>query len=189
MSRVCWSGKPPGNPERLIRRHVILVGLPGSGKTTVGRLAAAELGARFVDLDEEVERRAGKSVARIFAEDGEAAFRALEAEVGNACLDGPPSVIATGGGFVAHDAARTTARSAGVLVYLATHPDEAARRLGGAAGRPLLEEGDLAARVASLLAAREPLYRESECTVPTTGRSAADVSRAVVSLARTRAGW
>jgi shikimate kinase len=155
----------------------------------VGRLAATELGAGFVDLDAEVERRAGKSVARIFAEDGEAAFRAFEMEVGGACLDETPGVIATGGGFVAQTAIRGRARSAGLLVYLATPPDEAARRLGGAAGRPLLEGGELTARVASLLAAREALYRESECTVSTSGRSAADVSRAVVSLARARAGW
>jgi shikimate kinase len=173
----------------LIRRHVILIGLPGSGKTTVGRLAAAALGARFVDLDEEIEGRAGKSVTRIFAEDGEAAFRVLETAVGEACLEGPPAVIATGGGFVVQDASRAQARSAGLGVYLATDPREAARRLGGAAGRPLLEGGELAARVASLLAAREALYLESECTVTTTGRSAAEVCRAVVSLARDRAGW
>lgn len=173
----------------MIRRHVVLVGLPGSGKTTVGRLAAAELGAPFLDLDEAIERRVGKSVARIFEEDGEAAFRALEIQVGATSLDGPPKVIATGGGFVADAAARATARSAGLLVYLATPPHEAARRLGGAAGRPLLEGGELVARIASLLAAREPLYLQAECTVPTSGRGAAEVSRAVVSLARARAGW
>jgi len=155
----------------------------------VGRLVAAVLGAPFVDLDEEVERRAGKSVARIFAENGEAAFRELEAEVGDTCLGGPAGVIATGGGFVSHRVARTTARNSGLLVYLETDPGEAARRLGGAAGRPLLEGGEPAALVASLLPAREPLYRDSECTVPTTGRTAAEVSRDVVSLARTRAGW
>ena len=155
----------------------------------MGRLVAAALDAPFVDLDEEVERRARKSVARIFAEDGEAAFRALEAEVGEACLGGPAGVIATGGGFVSKGVARTTARTAGLLVYLETDPSEAARRLGGAAGRPLLEGGEPTALVASLLAVREPLYRGSECTVPTTGRSAAEVSRAVVSLARARAGW
>jgi shikimate kinase len=155
----------------------------------VGRLAAAALGAPFVDLDEEVERRAGKSVARIFAENGEAAFRVLEAEVGEGCLGGPAGVIATGGGFVSHRVARATARISGLLVYLETDPGEAARRLGGAGGRPPLENGEPAALVASLLAAREVLYRDSECTVPTTGRTAAEVSRDVVSLARTRAGW
>ncbi len=155
----------------------------------MGRLTAAELRAPFVDLDEEIERRAGKPVARIFAEDGEPAFRALEAALGAACLDGPPAVVAVGGGFVAEPASRARARRAGLMIYLETEPDEAARRLGGAAGRPLLEGGKPAVRMASLLATRDGLYREAECIVPTTGRSAAEVSLAVASLARARAGW
>jgi shikimate kinase len=173
----------------LTKRHVILVGLPGSGKTTVGRLVATELGAPFVDLDEAIQSRAGKSVARLFAEDGEAAFRALESELGAEVLAGPPAVVAPGGGFFAGDAARAMARRAGLVVYLETDPDVAAARLGGAAGRPLLEGGETAARLASLLAARGPLYRESECTVPTTGVAAAAVARLVASLARARGGW
>ena len=171
------------------RRHVILVGLPGSGKTTVGRLVAAELRAPFVDVDEEVERRSGKSVARIFAEDGEAAFRALEAELGAAALAGAAAVIAPGAGFVAGEVTRATARGSGLVVYLQTDPAEAATRLGGAAGRPLLEGGDVASRVTALLARRAALYAEADCAVPTTGLAAAEVAAAVVSLARTRAGW
>jgi len=173
----------------LIRRHVILVGLPGSGKTTVGRLVAAALGAEFVDLDEAIERRAGKSVPRIFAEDGEAAFRSLEAEVGGAVLRSPPAVVAPGGGFFAGDRTRELARLSGLVVYLATDPKEAVRRLGGAAGRPLLEGGDPEQKMALLLATRGALYDESECTVGTTGVAADAVARAVVSLARDRAGW
>jgi len=173
----------------LIRRHVILVGLPGSGKTTVGRLVAAALGARFVDLDDEIARRAGKSVPRIFHEDGEAAFRALEAEVGGAVLAGSPAVVAPGGGFFAGDRTRELARSMGLVVYLETDPQEAVRRLGGAAGRPLLEGDDPATRMALLLATRGPLYDQSECSVSTTGTTADDVARKVASLARDRAGW
>ncbi len=171
------------------KRHVILVGLPGSGKTTVGRLVAAALGAPFVDLDEAIERRAGKSVPRIFAEDGEGAFRALEAEVGGGVLAGPPAVVAPGGGFIAGDQTRSLARGAGMVVYLQTDPGEAVRRLGGAAGRPLLDGGDPEARMALLLAARAPLYGESECTVSTTGLSPEEVAARVASLARHRAGW
>lgn len=173
----------------MIKRHVILVGLPGSGKTTVGRLVAAALGASFVDLDEVIERRAGKSVRRIFSEDGEPAFRVLEAEVGREVLFGPPSVVAPGGGFLAGDGPRALARSSGLLVYLETDAREAVRRLGGSAGRPLLEDGDPEARMALLLASRGPLYSESECTVSTTGVAADEVARRVTSLARDRAGW
>jgi hypothetical protein len=83
------------------RRHVVLVGLPGSGKTTVGALAARELGAPFTDLDIVIESRERKSVGAIFAEQGEAAFRALEAAVGAELLAGPPLILAPGGGFFA----------------------------------------------------------------------------------------
>jgi shikimate kinase len=173
----------------LTRRHVILVGLPGSGKTTVGRLAAAALAAPFVDLDDAIEGRAGKSVARVFAEDGEAVFRALERELGEAALLGPPAVVAPGGGFFAGEVTRSLARGSGLVVYLETDPAEAAARLGGAAGRPLLAGGLTGSRLAALLAEREAAYRQAECTIPTDGRSAADVAGAVVSLARDRAGW
>ena len=167
----------------------MLVGLPGAGKTTVGRLVAAALDAPFVDLDEVIVRRAGKSVERLFAEDGEAAFRALEAELGGAALRGAPSVVAPGGGFFAGDVTRAMARGSGLVVYLQTDPPEAAERLGGAAGRPLLEGGETASRIAALLEQREALYQEAECTVATGGRSAADGAASVVLLARCHAGW
>ncbi len=169
----------------------MLVGLPGSGKTTVGRLAAGSLGAPFVDLDEEIERRAGKPVPRIFAEDGEPAFRRLEAEAGAAALAGPPAVVAPGAGFFALETSREAARRAALVVYLQADPAEAARRLGaaGAAARPLLRGPDPTARMALLLAARGALYAEAECTVATTGRGAEEVARSVASLARERAGW
>jgi len=167
----------------------VLVGLPGAGKTTVGRLVAAALDAPFVDLDEAIVLRAGKSVSRLFAEDGESAFRAREAEMGGLALGGPPAVVATGGGFLVGDVTRAMARGSGLVVYLETDPAEAAARLGGSAGRPLLEGGEPAARVALLLAERERLYLEAECTVATGGRSAAEVAASVVLLARRRAGW
>lgn len=173
----------------MTRRHVVLVGLPGSGKTSVGAVVAAELGARFVDVDEAVERRAGKSVGRIFAEDGEAAFRALEAELGAAAFAGAPAVIAPGGGFFAAAVTRAMARGSGLVVYLQTDPADAAARLQGANGRPLLEGGDVETRVAALLAQRETLYAAADCAVATGGRTVRQVAAAVTSLARDRAGW
>ncbi len=155
----------------------------------MGRLVAEALAAPFVDLDGLIERRAGKSVPRLFAEDGEPAFRALEAELGAEVLRGPPAVVAPGAGFFAGDVTRRLAGGSGLVVYLETTPAVAAERLGGAAGRPLLEGGSTEARITALLAGRAPLYRAAECTVPTDGRSAADVAVAVVLLARDRAGW
>ena len=178
---------PPGS--RLARRHIVLVGLPGAGKTTVGRLVAAALGAPFIDLDEEIVRRTGRSIARQFAEEGEGAFRAIEVALGEVALGGPAAVVATGGGFLVGDVTRAMARGSGLVVYLQTDPAEAAARLGGSAGRPLLEGGEPSQRVAVLLAEREALYLEAECTVATGGSSAADVAASVVLLARGRAGW
>jgi shikimate kinase len=155
----------------------------------VGRLVAAALDAPFIDLDEAIERRAGKSVARVFAEDGEAAFRALEAELGEAALRGPPSVVAPGAGFFTSDVTRAMARGSGLVVYLETDPADAAARLGGAAGRPLLEGGATAARIAALLGRRAAHYGKADCAVVTGGRSAADVAAAVALLARGHAGW
>jgi len=155
----------------------------------VGRLVAAALGAPYVDLDELIEARAGKPVAKVFEEDGEAAFRALEADLGRRALAGSPAVVAPGGGFFAGDVTRTMAMGSGLVVYLETAPAEAAARLGGAAGRPLLRGGPAEAKIAALLESRAPFYRKAECRVGTDGRSAEEVAAAVVLLARDRAGW
>jgi shikimate kinase len=171
------------------RKHVILVGLPGSGKSTVGRLVAARLGAPFLDLDAEIERREGRSVGAIFALSGESRFRQLETELAAEALAAGPSVLAPGAGFLASDVTRRAARGSGLVVYLVTEPAVAAARLGGAAGRPLLEGGDAAARLTALLAERAAGYEASACTVPTDGRAAEDVADEVVSLARRHAGW
>ena len=97
---------------------VYLVGMPGSGKSTVGREVAGRLGVPFVDLDEEIERRSGSSVSAIFASEGEAAFRAMEARelVGASRHD--PSVVACGGGVVLEPANRIALRNTGTCVYL-----------------------------------------------------------------------
>lgn len=171
------------------RRHVILVGLSGAGKTTVGRLVATTLGAPFLDLDDEVQRRAGKPIAEIFRQDGEPVFRALEAACGRDALGGPAAVVATGGGFFEDDANRQLARTGGLAVYLRVAPATAAARLGGGGRRPLLENGDPAARLAELLARREAGYLAADHIVETDGATADGVARQVASLARRHGGW
>ena len=171
------------------RRHLLLVGLSGAGKTTVGRLAAARLGGPFVDLDAEVERRAGKSVRRIFAEDGEPVFRTHEAACARDALAGPPLILAAGGGYFEGEANRSWARAAGLAVYLSVGIEAAVSRLAGGEDRPLLGGADTAARLRELLERRETGYLEADHTVVTDARTPEAVADEVASLARRHGGW
>jgi shikimate kinase len=136
---------------------VYLVGMPGSGKSTVGREVAGRLGVPFVDLDGEIERRSGATVAEIFSSEGEAAFRALEARELLEASRHDPSVVACGGGVVLETANRITLRNTGTCVYLHVPLAVLEGRVEPAADRPLIRaEGDLE----RLLAEREALYRE-----------------------------
>ena len=133
---------------------VYLVGMPGSGKSTVGRELAGRFGVPFVDLDKEIERLNGATVTEIFAERGEAGFRALEAQ---ALLDASihdPAVVACGGGVVLEPANRITLRNTGICVFVDVPLVELRHRVEPAADRPLIRaEGDLE----RLLESREPL--------------------------------
>jgi shikimate kinase len=171
------------------RRHVVLVGLSGAGKTTIGRLVAGALGAPFVDLDAEVERRAGKSIRRIFAEDGEPAFRALEAACGRDVLAGPPGIVAAGGGYVENEANRSAARLRGLVVHLSVGIDEAVRRLDAGAARPMVVGAEPAQRLRELFGRREAGYLEADHTVVTDERPPQEVAEEVASLARRHGGW
>lgn len=151
-------------------RHVILVGLPGAGKTTVGRRAATLLSTDFTDTDELVAAQSGRSIAVIFAESGEAPFRRLESETMRRALAGPPHLIAAGAGWIAEPGNLDAAMAAGALVlYLRVAPAVAAERVGEDPGRPLLRGSDRVARLQSLLATREAWYRKAECEVDAAG--------------------
>lgn len=170
-------------------RHLVLVGLPGAGKSTVGQLVASRLGAPFADFDRLIEHRAGKSVARIFAEDGEGAFRALEATIGAEQLTGPPAVLAPGGGYVLNAVQRRLAIAMGYVVYLVTSPAVAARRLEGQDTRPLLKGFDPVLRLQQFLEQRRDVYVEAQGQVTTDGLTPAEVADQVAQLARTSGGW
>jgi shikimate kinase len=136
---------------------VYLVGMPGSGKSTVGGELAGRLGVPFVDLDAEIERREGRTIAEIFASAGEAAFRALEAKELVRAATRDPSVVACGGGVVLEPANRITLRNTGTCVFLDVPIDVLRERVRPSEERPLIRHaGDLD----ELLAQREPLYRE-----------------------------
>ena len=156
---------------------VYLVGMPGSGKSTVGVELAGRLGAPFIDLDAEIERRDGRSVAEIFATEGEQAFRALEAEELVRVGARDPSVVACGGGVVLEPANRISLRNTGTCVFLHVPIAELRQRVRPASDRPLIqEEGDLE----RLLEAREPLYREFAAHVVDGRGSPGDVATAIV---------
>jgi shikimate kinase len=150
-------------------RHLVLVGLPGAGKTAVGQRLAHRLGRGFVDFDAELERRAGCAVSEIFARDGEPAFRAAEAALAGelmGCLE--PLVLAPGGGCLANPAAAATLRPAGRIIYLRVSPDSAVRRMGPqVALRPLVAGGDPVRAVGALLGRREALYASADLVLDT----------------------
>ncbi len=142
----------------LTRQNLVLVGFMATGKSTVGRRLAKRLELRFLDLDTRIEARAGKPIARIFAEDGEPAFRALERQA--AIEAGVPNglVIATGGGIVLNpDNLRDLARG-GLVVCLSATLETIMRRTAGDTTRPLLQHPDRRARVEQLLQQRAALY-------------------------------
>lgn len=141
-------------------RHLVLVGLPGAGKSTVGQQLAARLGRTFVDCDAELERRRGMTVAELFALCGEPAFRAAEAELsGELAQTAEALVIAPGGGWVANPAAVATLRPAGRIIYLRVSPPTAVQRMGSEVERrPLLAGDDPTASLVQLLSHRGALY-------------------------------
>ncbi len=144
--------------------RVVLIGLPGSGKSSVGARLAARLGVPFADSDDLVEQAQGRSVAEIFAADGETGFRALEAEAIAAALAGFDGVLALGGGAVTTAAVRSDLAAARLPVVLLTASrPELLRRIGSTVHRPLLV-ADPASQLAALEAQRSELYR-TVCTL------------------------
>jgi shikimate kinase len=155
---------------------VYLVGMPGSGKSTVGPELARRLGVPFVELDEQIERAAGVSVREIFERDGEARFRELEAAALVDAGSNDPSVISCGGGVVLEPANRVTLRATGEVVFLSVPLEVLRARVRPGAERPLIRsEGDLE----KLFLDREPLYREFAAHVFDASGSAEDVAAAI----------
>ena len=171
-----------------MKKHVVLVGLSGSGKTTAGKLAADELGAPFIDIDTAIESDTGKLIADIFAASGESAFRALERLTVAEAVAGAAAVIAPGGGWASHPGNLEAVSENVFTIYLQTSTADAAARLADSADRPLLQ-GDRTTLLAGQISAREPFYRRTAAVVQTAELTVVEVGAAVAELARKSAGW
>ena len=151
--------------QRLGARSIVLVGMMGSGKSTVGSRLAARLALPFVDADQEIEVAAGMSIPDIFASRGEAEFRAGEQRVIARLLTQGPQVLATGGGAFMNADTRARIAERGVSVWLKADPDTLMRRVRKRGNRPLLQTSDPDATLRALLAEREPVYALADLTV------------------------
>lgn len=146
-------------------RSVVLVGLMGCGKSSVGRRLASRLGVGFVDADEEIERVAAKSIVEIFADHGEAYFRDGERRVIARLLSSGCQVLATGGGAFINPETRAKIRERGISVWLRAELPVLMRRVSKRDTRPLLKNGDPEATMRDLMEKRYPVYAEADITV------------------------
>jgi len=163
-------------------QHLVLVGMMGSGKSTVARVMAERLHRVVLDSDDMIERRTGRTVRDIFATDGETVFRSIETEVLHEALQSTePCIIAAAGGVVLSEANRAALRSSGArVVWLCADPATLVDRVRGAGHRPLLD-ADPAGTLQRMFTEREHLYREvADAIVLVDGRSVADVVEAIL---------
>ncbi len=151
--------------ERLGSRSIVLVGMMGSGKTSIGKRLAARLNLPFVDADNEIESAAGMTISDIFAVHGEADFRAGEVKVVARLLDAGPQVLATGGGAFMNATTRANIAARGVSVWLQADFDVLMRRVRKRTNRPLLQTGNPEAVLKQLIEARYPTYALADLTV------------------------
>ena len=149
---------------------IALVGMPGCGKSTVGRQLARQLGWRFVDSDHEIERQIGGSIRTFFEQQGELAFRELEQQMIAVLTQQSEMVLATGGGAVLRQANRRALKAGCKVVYLRSTPQELFRRLRHDTQRPLLQVADPLKRLRDLFHERDPLYRDAADFQIETGR-------------------
>lgn len=153
-------------PDPALRaRTLVLVGMMGAGKSSVGKRLAQALDLPFKDADEEIERAAGHTISEIFALRGEAEFREGERRVIARLLDDPPHVLSTGGGAFVHPDTRALVRRKAISIWLRAEPEVLARRVGRKDTRPLLQGKDPREVLAELLRAREPSYSQADLIV------------------------
>ena len=156
---------PPGGPVVRPDRSIVLVGLMGVGKTTIGRRLSTRLGLPFVDADAEIESAAGQTISEIFERFGEAHFRDGERRVIARLIEGPPKVLATGGGAFVHDQTRALILEKAIAVWLDADIATLVERVGRRSNRPLLAGRDAKTVLTELAAVRNPLYAQAQIHV------------------------
>jgi shikimate kinase len=160
--------------------NLALIGFMGTGKSSVGRLAASLLHFTYLDTDHVIEARAGRSIADIFQQDGEPAFRELEQHLVEELTRRTKTVISTGGGLPLNEANLASLKTHALVVCLWASPETVYGRVRGADHRPLLKEPDPQARIRELLAVRGPSYRQADVLISTEMRSVRDVAIQVI---------
>lgn len=161
-------------------RNIALIGFMGSGKSSVGRLVAAQLGFQFLDTDELIERRAGKTISEIFAQDGETTFRQWEKTIVEELSQQRGVVISTGGGLGAQADNLARLKNHALVVCLWASPEVIYRRVCHQTHRPLLRHADPREVIQRLLAEREPVYKQADALLDSGMRSIREVAHQVV---------
>ena len=160
--------------------NIALIGFMGTGKSSVGRLVADQLHFTFLDTDDVLIARAGKSITEIFAQEGEAAFREKECALVHELTHRTRTVISTGGGLPANPANLASLKTHALVMCLWASPEKIYERVRGQSHRPLLNDPDALGRIRTLLAAREPFYRQADVLVNTEFRSLREVAHQVI---------
>lgn len=181
---IALSGFSHGGPMSQSSVNLYLVGFMGTGKTTVGRAVAARLGFQCIDSDHEIERLQGKSIARIFAEDGEPAFRAMERAFIETGHPETGQVVACGGGLVVQPGMLERLHARGVVICLHASLETILRRTQGNRSRPLIDVADPFERLRQLYVAREPIYKRAGTVILTDGRPMLDIVSNVLRVYR-----
>jgi shikimate kinase len=161
-------------------QNIALIGFMGTGKSSVGQMVAAQLHFTFLDTDHVIEARAGKTISEIFAQQGEPAFRELERNIVGELVSRKKTVISTGGGLPANPENLASLKTHSLVVCLWASAEKIWERVRSQTHRPLLQEPDPLAKIRSLLADREPCYREADVLLNTEMRSLKDVAQQVI---------
>lgn len=167
-----------------VTKPIVLVGMMGAGKTSVGRHLAQKLGLPFIDADSEIEAAAQATITEIFEREGESAFRSGERRVIARLLDGPVCVLATGGGAFMMPETRAKIQERAVSVWLRANLDLLTRRVGRRRDRPLLNNGNPRETLARLLAVRDPVYAEADLVIDSGEQTPEEVAEAVIAALR-----